>query len=386
MATYYIGAQAFGINSLAHVAPGQKGWKKQNAKYIERYMGKNGKWQYVYDESGNGAARSRAARAIGINVRANRRREQAEADSYNTSKYVGRRTARQWSSRPVPHNTNPTVFYGDDDEARAARVSSNTAKLMRDPKNKATSAYLNTKVGLENTAHDVRDVANDTFDTIKREGARAISNGKKWLENLFNSITGGDARRRMEQARKDGDPAAFQQARAEYERSLAGRVSSLATRAWSTVKSTGSKVIERGREFLEKIVGNVREFATGERAMSQYRQMRSDGVPEAEARKASGLNNTLPGISANVREAADSAKAAVERAGSWLGDNAKKAAEAAADAVVKAGGAVLGIFNGPDGPQMVVQQNGQVTTVPIDTKDAKAMNITNGGPNAIRTR
>lgn len=306
MATYYIGAQAFGINSFAHAnSANRQFYNGQRVKYINKYY-KNGNWHYVYDEPKKGAIPSGRVKY---------------APTTKTGVYA-RSTQSISRDKSYAGSTRPQNMNGSSP-----------------------------KIWVENNAKP------DTpIQKVVKTASAAISNGRSFIENLFNKAAG-------------------------FARDAAGKVASLAKTAWSTVRRVGGEAIKRGREFLEKAFGAVREFVTGEDARRRMTQGK-DVLERIQGKR--DYDRTLPGMAENVgrsvsraaqdagravsgaaESASKAAKEAIDRAGEWLNGPAKAAAESVVNNIINAGGSVMGIFNGANGPVVVAQQNGETRVIPV---------------------
>lgn len=328
MATYYIGAQAFGINGLAHA---KRTYDGHAVKYVNKYM-KNGRWVYDYGDLYNkGDVNGRRGR---VDVRSTGYRQVQPVSQSPSHRAVGRGTSstntRVGTRQPV--STSPSHSATASNSQRPGVMS-----YQPQPHRQSYSTYSDNN-GRTASPEGMHNVAQDPISRIIQQGRRAIEIGRNWIESMFNRAV--DA---------------------------AQNVGRLAEKAWDEIKRAAGPAIERGKKFISDIVGGAREFVTGNNARAKTEALtRGAGMDREQARRASGYSNTLPGMVENVRNL-------VERGATGAARSVSSAASAAADAITQAvssnGGRVLGFVNGLTGPMAVVEMNGTSTYVPISANE-----------------
>lgn len=332
MATYYIGAQAFGINSFAHA---NRMYDGKPVRYKDKYY-KNGRWVYDYGDLYNkGDVNGRRGR---VDVRSTGYRQVQPVSQSPSHRAVGRGTSstntRVGTRQPV--SASPSRSATASNSQRPGVMS-----YQPQPHRQSYSTYSDNN-GRTASPEGIHNVAQDPISRIIQQGRRAIENGRNWIESMFNRAV-------------------------DAARNAAQNVGRLAEKAWGEIKRAAGPAIERGKKFISDIVGGAREFVTGNNARAKTEALtRGAGMDREQARRASGYSNTLPGMVENVRNL-------VERGATGAARSVSSEASAAADAITQAvrsnGGRVLGFVRGLTGPMAVVEMNGTSTYVPISANE-----------------
>ena len=313
MATYYIGAQAFGINSLAHVRPdNNKTYNGRPVSYIRKEY-KNGRVRYIYaDDDIRAANATRAASGY------NRRQASAEADRYNTSRTAANRRVST-SSAARPHGPAGYDIWeeGRRDEQRRMAVKAQ----MNNPDVARKVEARNAEIRSGNAKRSQQIKTEETINKVVGEAKETVTKGRNFISGLFNKIAG-------------------------FAKDAYGRVSSLAKTAWENVKRVGGNVIKRGREFVEKAFGAVREFVTGEGAMRRSKEGKT-AMERLQGRQ--DYQRTLPSMIGSARNAINDAGQNIARTarnvGSAVGNAAQNVGSAVSSAAESIGSGAKSVAN-----------------------------------------
>lgn len=323
MATYYIGAQAFGINSLAHVRPdNNKTYNGRPVSYIRKEY-KNGRVRYIYaDDAASNLGRVRAANATRAASGYNRRQASAEADRYNTSRTAANRRVST-SSAVRPHGPAGYDIWeeGRRDEQRRMAVKAQ----MNNPDVARKVEARNAEIRRGNTKRAAQIATEERINKIVNDSRKTIVKGRNFISELLDRAS-------------------------DFAKDAYGRVSSFAKTAWENVKQVGGKAIERGREFLKNAFGAVREFVTGEDAMRRSKEGKT-AMERLQGRQ--DYQRTLPGMIGSARNAISDASQNIGRtvsetarnAGSAIGNAARNVGSAVSSAAESIGSGARSVAN-----------------------------------------
>lgn len=166
--------------ALEHSVRGET-WAKKNHKYIDRYRGKNGKWEYVY-EDGSSTGNNRTAKLTSISPKVNKGSyiEKDSKDPFNEKKNVVTREERYNYTKT---NTNhlfdkkyklkPDEYY--DDKAEAKTTGIQDAKVKR--------VHEVTEYG---KLHVMRKAAATELSALLAPGTKRLQKGLNKLKEMLS--------------------------------------------------------------------------------------------------------------------------------------------------------------------------------------------------------